>query len=134
MAIKKKVGRPTVFTPEAILKLEQAFAIDATVTEACSYADVSLNAFYEHLKTHPEFQERIDRLRDKPILKARQTIVQGLDDPENSKWYLERKRKKEFSTRQELTGEDGRDLIVAPEEKKKIDDIFNENGKKTGKS
>jgi hypothetical protein len=37
-------------TESVVLKLEQAFAIDSTVEEACSYADIARNTFYEYLK------------------------------------------------------------------------------------
>lgn len=110
---KKKVnlgGRPTVMTSEVVIKLEQAFAIDATVEEACSYAEISRNTFYEYLKKNPEFQDRIDDLRNRPILKARQTIVKSLDNPQQAQWYLERKKKREFAQRNEHTGADGEPL------------------------
>lgn len=106
------VGRPTVMTTEVILKLEQAFAIDATVEEACSYAEIGRNTFYEYLKKNPEFQDRIDDLRQRPILKARQTIAKALENPVHAQWYIERKRKKEFSQRVEQTGADGSPLSV----------------------
>ena len=32
----KKIGRPSVMTPETIMKLEQAFVIGATKKEACA--------------------------------------------------------------------------------------------------
>ena len=111
---KKQVnlgGRPTVMTSDVIAKLEQAFAIDATVVEACSYAEISRDAFYDYLKKEPTFSDRIEDLRNRPILKARQTIVKNLEQPEGAKWYLERKRKNEFAQRQEFTGKDGADLI-----------------------
>lgn len=98
---KSNAGRPTAITPEVIAKLEQAFAIDATVEEACSYAEVSRDAFYDHLKVNPAFSDRIAELRERPILKARQTIVKHLDNPSQAQWYIERKRRQEFSTRVE---------------------------------
>lgn len=104
-------GRPTVFTPETVNKLEQAFAIDCTVEEACSYAEITRQSFYEHIKRNPEFSDRIDDLRQRPILKARQTIVKSLYNPQQAQWYLERKVKKEFTQRSELTGADGEALI-----------------------
>lgn len=111
MKKKKDVGgRPSVMTEAVLLKLEQAFAIDSTVEEACSYADISRDAFYDYIKKNPKFSDRIADLRQRPILLARQTIVSGLNSPEHARWYLERKRKKEFSSRTELTGEDGKDL------------------------
>lgn len=94
--VENKVGRPTVMTPEVVLKLEQAFAIDASVEEACSYAEIARNTFYEYLKVKPEFQDRINDLRQKPILKARQTVVKALIDPNHAFRYLEKKAKKEF--------------------------------------
>ena len=105
----KEVGRPTKMTDETVMKLEQAFAIDATVEEACSYADISRNTFYVWLKEHEEYQDRIDELRQRPMLKARQTIVKSLDTPEGARWYLARKKKQEFSEKieQEHSNPDG---------------------------
>lgn len=104
------MARPTVVTPEVVAKLEQAFAIDATVAEACSYADISRDSFYDYLKREPAFSDRIEELRQRPVLKARQTIVKSLDNPSRAQWYLGRKAKREFAERTELTGADGKDL------------------------
>ena len=106
------VGRPTIMTPEVIRKLEEVFAIGGSDLEACFYADISKTALYEYQKDHPEFTERKEALKEKPILKARQTIVKALDDPQHAEWYLERKRKKEFANRQELTGPEGQSLVT----------------------
>lgn len=112
MAKKNLGGRPTKMTSEVVMKLEQAFAIDASVEEACSYADISRNTFYEWLKRNPEYQDRIDELRERPVLKARQTIVKSLDNPQHAQWYISRKRKKEFAERIEQTGADGKELPI----------------------
>jgi len=98
------VGRLTKMTPEVVMKLEQAFAIDASVEEACSFADISRNTFYVWLKENPEYQDRIDELRQRPVLKARQTIVESLKDPNHAFRYVERKRKKEFGNSLEVSG------------------------------
>lgn len=98
---KNLVGRPTVITEEVLRKLEEVFAIGGTDAEACFYANIGTTALYEYQEKHPEFAERKEALKERPILKARQTIVKGLDDDKNAQWYLERKRKKEFSVRTE---------------------------------
>jgi len=98
---KNKGGRPTVFTKETMQKLEQAFAIGCPIAEACFYAGIAERAYYNYKKLNPELVQNLERLRNKPVLKARQTIVNGLGEADNAKWYLERKRKKEFSTRTE---------------------------------
>ena len=123
-------GRPTVVTPSVVIKLEQAFSIGASITEACIYADISRNTIYEYMKTHPEFQDRIDELQERPILKARQTVVQSLNDPVHAFRYLEKKRKSEFGNSLDLTT-DGKAFEVSSEQKALADaalaHILNEN-------
>lgn len=88
-----------------VKKLEEAFAIGASVSEACYYADISRQTYYNWEKENPELKEKFDRLKEKPVLKARQTIAKDLDKPETARWFLERKMKKEFSLRTEIDGE-----------------------------
>ncbi len=99
-------------TPEVLMKLEQAFAIGATDLEACFYANISKSTLYNYQKTNPEFLERKNELKQKPVLAARKVIVDAIDkdDREMAKWYIQRKRKGEFSTREETTGKGGKDL------------------------
>ena len=98
---KRSVGRPTVMTQEVLGKLEEAFAIGASDEEACFYANICKQALYDYQNKKPEFTDRKEALKQKPILKARQTLVKSLEDPVNAKWLLERKRKNEFSTKTE---------------------------------
>ena len=101
MAGKIKEGRPTVMTPEVLRKLEEAFAIGCSDVEACVYADIWSSTLYDYQKANPKFAERRDQLRERPVLKARQTVVKNLDAPEHAKWYLERKKKLEFGAKDE---------------------------------
>lgn len=105
----QKVGRPTVMTPEVVSKLEQAWAMGCSDIEACLFADISKQTLYDYQNKNPEFVDRKERLKESLVLKARTVIASALnqDDENTAKWYLERKKKAEFSTRQELTGEDG---------------------------
>jgi hypothetical protein len=102
-------------TDETLRKLEEVFALGGTDIEACLYADISKSTLYNYQQENPEFLERKEKLKERPFLKARQTIVKGLDDPANAKWYMERKGKGEFATRTELTGAEGKPLIMAGE-------------------
>jgi len=99
---KDKGGRPTVFTPEVVNKLEGAFALDATVEEACFYAGISRQTYYENIKKQPELADRFDGLRTRPVLLARQTVIKNISfDAGLAMEYLRRKRKVEFSDRTE---------------------------------
>ena len=92
-------------TPETVKKLEEAFAIDSTVEEACFYADISRQTYYQWIKAHPKLADRFEALRENPILKARQTIAKSLDDPNIARWYLEKKKRKEFGNSLDLTSD-----------------------------
>ncbi len=96
---------------EIVAKLQEVVALDASIDECCYYADISKDSYYRYLKANPDFARKLERIRERPVLRARQTIVKGLDEPEHAKWYLSRKKKLEFSERQELTGAEGRPLI-----------------------
>lgn len=117
---KKIAAAVTKLTPEVVKKLEEAFAMDCPVSEACLYAGISRTTYYEWIKLNPELANRFEELRDKPVLKARSTIVQGLDNVGTAQWYIERKRKAEFTSRQEHTGADGAPLMELNETMKEI--------------
>lgn len=96
-------GRPTIFTEAILHKLEEAFAIGATDSEACFYADVSTGAFYNYQDRNPEFLERKNALKERPVLLARQTVVKSMEtDASTAKWYLEKKKATEFATKAEV--------------------------------
>lgn len=110
-------GRPTVFTENALRKLEWAFSYGFNDGEACCYASISTTALYDYQKKNPKFTEWKRRLRLRPDLMARITIVNELttrkkivldrhgnqveiEVPGNTRvamWYLERTCPEEFS-------------------------------------
>lgn len=105
-----KVGRPAEKTDEAIRKIEEVAALDGSIEEMAYYAGIHRATLYRWLEDDKDLNDRIQALRERPILKARQTIVKSLDNPVSAQWYLSRKKKKEFAERTELTGADGKDL------------------------
>lgn len=99
---KTKRGRPTIMTEQVIGKLEQAFAYDCTIGEACFYAGINPDTYHEYVKRTPEFAERVKALRNTPVMAARQKVIDDIKtDTDTAKWYLERKFKNEFSTKVE---------------------------------
>lgn len=104
LASYENVGRPSIIDEIVLQKLEYAFTMDSTDEEACTFADISPATLYNYQKEHPEFLERKKMLKLWPVLKARQTVVKALDTPIHAEWYLQRKRKNEFSERSEHIG------------------------------
>jgi hypothetical protein len=83
MTIKRPAngrGRPTVMTPETVRKLEEAFALGCTDLEACFYADISRTSLHKYQEANPEFADRKERLKQRPVLLARKVIVDALLD------------------------------------------------------
>lgn len=110
-----KGGRPTVITQEVLTKLEMAFSIGATDNEACLFAEISPASLYNYQKENPNFLEKKEQLKLKPILKARQEVVNGIDkNPEFAMKYLEKKARDEFGSN---TGNVNINVLTQIEEK-----------------
>ncbi len=102
-----KVGRPTVMTKEVIDKLEMLFAKGLSDREACLIADIHPSTLYDYCNDNPEFTERKELLKEQIKTKAKLNVADAINnnDVDLSKWYLERKSKDEFSTKQTIDGE-----------------------------
>ena len=103
MAVNKD-GKYTKLTDDTIRLLEEAFAIDCPITEACLFADISTPTYYAWIKDNPELEKRFNELRERPFLKARKTIMKGIGENYNNAMdYMKRKKKKEFGDNIDLT-------------------------------
>lgn len=103
----KKIGLGvSKMSPEKIKKLEEAFSLDCSIPEACFLADIAIQTYYNWINKNPELLERFNRVREKPVYLARKSVIEGFqNDPNLALKYLERKKKKEFSTLQIESGE-----------------------------
>lgn len=99
-------------------KLAVAFSIGSTIEEACFYANIDPDTYYRWVKKYPTLSEYFERLKNKPILKARESVVHSLDNPDMALKYLERKRREEFGRRVEIEDVIERERIE--EERKKL--------------
>lgn len=99
----KPNGRPSEMTEEKINKLEYVFSLDWTIKEACFYADISHETYYNWLEKKPELVERFNALRERPVLLARESVITNMKKNwELALKYLERKKKTEFTPKQEI--------------------------------
>src|SRR4051812_44422694 len=89
------IGRPTVFTPEVILKLEEAFKLDCTDGEAGAYAGIGQATSCAERARNPEFQDRIDRYKEFPVMLAKKSVLTALATDDGAlalKWLKNRQR------------------------------------------
>lgn len=114
---ENKGGRPTIMTDAVVSKLEYGFMKGLNVTECCHYADISRNCFYEYLEKNPEFKDRIEELKSNPSTRAKLNVVEAIEngDTDLSKWWLERRSREEFSTKQELSTDVKGDVKIVVE-------------------
>ena len=132
---EKSVGRPPIIDEVVLQKLEMAFKVGCSDEEACFYADIGVSTFYEYQAAHKEFAEQKKLWKKRPVLKARQVVVQAIEnnDLSTAKWYLEKHSATDFGDKVDVkysgevsTGgyQEDSDLI------QKIEDGLSENIRK----
>jgi len=105
MAVNEE-GKYTKLEPETIKRLEEAFAMDCPIIEACLKANIRTQTYYNWIKDNPKLKERFDELRNTPYLIARTTINKAIkDNPQYAFEYMKRKKRKEFGDNQDITSD-----------------------------
>lgn len=111
-------------TPDNIKKLEEIYALDASMREIAYYLDVGLQTIYNWKEKNPKLFERLERIRQRPVLRARNTFVANLDQLDAAIKYLKSKRKEEFSERAETKSTVDVTVAIDEERKKQIADAL----------
>ena len=108
---KAKTGPKSKLTELNILELESRYRSGATTLEAIE-GIMAESTYYDYLKDNEQFSERMALAREYTTEIARGVVARRIHkgDADSAKWWLERKNKREFSTRQEITGAEGKDL------------------------
>jgi hypothetical protein len=92
----------------------EAIEAGAEIYEACVYSKIKSKEYIAHCNANPGWAEEIAKLNILPIVEGRISLRKGVKcSPSLALKYLERKKKDEFSLRQEHTGADGDDLFTS---------------------
>lgn len=82
--------------------------LGASDREICSTLDYSIKVFWQWKKKKAGRAEYLEMLRERPVLRARMSLLKGIDsDPHLALKYLERVRKDEFSLSNAQNGSSG---------------------------
>lgn len=110
---KTKMGRPVKLEQEECrANLLAAASFDMNTEAMCAYAGIDTATYYRYIEKHPDFLSEVQRKRMIPYHRAVQKVVKSIEhDPKMALAYLERRFKKEFSPRTELTGADGSPFV-----------------------
>ncbi len=100
---KHPKGRPEI-SDVVVGKILDALSWGCSITDACNFAQINRDTYYEYCRRHPDFSDKCEYLRNQTSIHARMTIANAIKngDIATAKWYLERKHKDEFSTKQTL--------------------------------
>jgi hypothetical protein len=103
MAVNKD-GKFTKKTEDVVKRIEEAYAMDCSIKEVLIYANISKQTLYNWMEEDKEWKERLDELRSTPFLKARKTVIRGIEENYgNAMDYMKRKKKAEFGDNVDLT-------------------------------
>ena len=109
---KSNAGSPTKMTEKTLTLLREAFLLGCTDEEACLKAEINPLTLYRYQKKNPNYVSQKELWKQNPFLIARTTIVAGIaTDPDLALKYMERKKKDEFSLKQEVDVTSGGDQI-----------------------
>jgi len=108
----KDAGRPPAITQDKVNQFKTAFGNGLTIDQACIFANISKQTYYNHGKKNLTFFDEMDAVRKRVDIQAKVNVVKLIKDGsyEASKFWLSTKCKDEFSLRTETTGKDGQEL------------------------
>lgn len=97
-----EVGRPLFngkSEADVVAKLQLALSIGTNIKAACFYAGISTDSFYRYCKHNLEFRNRIELLREIPMLLCEIQLFKAITsgDLKTIRWYAERKAPAEYS-------------------------------------
>lgn len=112
MPSHKKTGRPRKIDEKVVGKLIEGFQNDFTVEEACRFAGIHKDTYYEECKRNPSFADEMGRAQDFPFIVAKHRVFRGMKQPGPEAAnlvlkFLERRQRDRYSPKiiEEHTGE-----------------------------
>lgn len=108
------VGAPSKITEDVINELKNAFKNGFTITKACEVAGISTMTYYNKCKADPAFLDEMERAQKWVEEKARQNVALAISEGDiaTTRWFLERRARREFGNSTELTGSGGGPLQI----------------------
>lgn len=92
--------------------LERYLILGYSLVKCCQLGGLTWSNVDFHYKTNNKFRLAVDGLINAPNVKARANIINDINrgNIDSSKYWLERREREDFATRQENTGKDGEPL------------------------
>ena len=103
-------------TDKVVSDLKAGLQRDFTIEQACHYARINVDTYYEWLKLSDEFAEEMAIAKTDFLRRAKKVLVDAIErgDGELALKVLERREKESYSTKTEteITGKDGGPILI----------------------
>ena len=124
--IKNKWWRPSKLNEDVIKKLEKAFRVWGSITQACKYAGISIQDYYNWIQKNKGFFDKMEQARNFPFIFAKTKIFEAMNSNELS---LASKNALEFLRRRDPERKDKTETTatvesLSDEDKALIDEFF----------
>jgi hypothetical protein len=110
-------GRPTKYNADKHKSICDALKAGNTRRDSCGYASISQDTFSRWIENYPEFADDVIKSESAVAMRNVALIQKAAQAGtwQAAAWWLERRRKEEFSIRTEQTGADGSPVKVIVE-------------------
>lgn len=100
---KLNTWRPTKKTPELMEKLKYAFSINCTNEEACAYAGIHPDTFYDRINNDKDFSDKIKMFKQQYLIDVRGVSKKrAMDEMNNDSTKIIFKLDKRYSDKAEI--------------------------------
>lgn len=103
---RNKGGRPLKIDQAILTKLEEAFLIGASDTQACFYAGISTRTLIRYEQRNPKYSHRKQGLKEQLLLRAKKKIATQItndkDESTADSWRLLEKKDPEMKPVQKI--------------------------------
>jgi len=108
MEKKNKWWRPSALTDEVLKKLEESLKVGSSIAQACIYAGISQQNYFNWIKKYPWFFERMEDCRNFPFVFSKEAIFKAINSKDlalSAKYALEflKRRDPEWKDKAENT-------------------------------
>ena len=114
LTLKELMSKSLKLNHKVITDLKYALSNDYTLLQACRYARINPDTYYEWSKASDEFKLEMEAAKDNMLTLARKTIHKAVKngDARLSLDYLERREPNVYGKKTQVTGENGEPIQI----------------------